>query len=272
MLSFFIVKIMQENNNYGGFFMLILGHYLPFLKRLFVLLTAAAVSIISFIEPAAPPDFYEPAGTADFVLFDALTRAQGITTDGEHLFFSENYGLVKTDLTGENIVKTNLIAIPPALLLKGCKHIGGITYYDGKIYCPIEDSKVFENLYIAVFDAETLKLVKYETVPLEAHEYGIPWCVADKATGLLYSARRDHITTINIYDSDTLELIDYLEIDMPIHKIQGGEVYGGVLYLSVSREGQSIFAVNLATGQVQKIFDRNLGEEVEGEGMTIIRM
>jgi len=198
-------------------------------------------------------------------------RGQGITTDGESFYFSWNLGLTKTDLTGKNIRKQNLIAIPPTLLLKGCSHIGGISYYDGKIYCAIEDSKVFENLYLAVYDAKTLRLLQYKAVVLEDHEFGIPWCAADQDTGLVYSARRDRITTLNVYDPDTLERTDYLELEAPVHKVQGGEVRDGVLYLAVSREEQAIFAVRLATGQVRKVFGRFLGG-AEGEGITILPM
>jgi len=251
--------------------MQVFGYYLPFLKRVLAGFTALLSLLILRFEPAPLPEYHESVSVTDYVLLDALVRGQGVTTDGEAFYFSWNYGITKTDLTGVNIVKLNLIAIPPALLLKGCSHIGGIGYYDGRIYCPIEDSKVFENLYIAVYDARTLKLIKYKAAALEDHEFGIPWCAVDPDTGFVYSARRDHITTLNRYDPDTLELVDYFEIDTPVHKVQGGEVHNGILYLTISREDQAIYAVNLSTGQVQKVFGRFLGG-AEGEGITILPM
>ena len=251
--------------------MQVFGYYLPILKRVLAGLTALAALLIARFEPAPLPEYHPDVGVVDFPLFDALVRGQGVTTDGESFYFSWNFGLTKTDLTGKKILRQNLIAIPPALLLKGCSHIGGIGYYDGRIYCPIEDSSVFENLYIGVYDAKTLKLIQYKAVAPEDHAYGIPWCAVDPATGLVYSARRDQITTLNVYDPDTLELVDYLELDAPVHKVQGGEVYDGVLYLAVSREEQAIFAVKLSTGQVQKVFGRFLGG-AEGEGITILPM
>lgn len=243
--------------------------YLPFLKRALAGLTALLALLILHFEPAPLPEYHPDVAVTDFVLLDALVRGQGVTTDGQNFYFSWNLGLTKTDLTGKRTLRQNLIAIPPALLLQGCSHIGGISYHDGKIYCPIEDSQVFGHLYIAVYDAKTLRLLQYKAVPLEDHEFGIPWCAADPATGRVYSARRDHITTLNVYDPDTLELVDRFEIDAPVHKVQGGEVRDGVLYLAVSREEQAIFAVNLATGQVQKVFGRFLGG-AEGEGITIL--
>lgn len=214
-------------------------------------------------------DYYEPISVQRFGFLDGLMRCQGITTDGNFYYFSMNYGLTKTELDGTTVVKQNLIAIPSELLKLGCKHIGGITYSDEKIYVTIEDSKVFENLYLAVFDANTLELIKYKAMPNEHHENGAPWCVADTENGYLYSARRDHIEELVVYDINTLEFIKTIKLSGTAHKIQGGEIYKGVLYLSASRQAQSIFAVKISTGEVQRVLDRNLVDGTEGEGMTI---
>lgn len=216
------------------------------------------------------PDYVEPVSTRQYALFDALMRGQGIADDGESYYFSWNFGLTKTALDGVTVEARNFIAIPPELLALGCKHIGGITYANGKIYAPIEDSKVFEHLYIAEYDAETLKLIRYKALPLEVHEFGVPWCTADPEAGVIYSARRDHITSLNVYSAETLEYLGQKELTAPVHKVQGGDVYGGVLYLAVSRDTQGIFAVNLSTGEVLKAMDRNLADGCEGEGITVL--
>ena len=247
--------------------MQVLSFNLPILRRVFAGLTALLTLLIARFYPAPPPEYYPDAGVTSFVLFDAVVRAQGITTDGENLYFGWNFGVTKTDLSGKNALRVRLI--PLALLLKGVDHIGGISYYDGKIYCALEDSGAFENLYIGVYDAKSLKLIEYKAVPLENHEFGIPWVAVDRDTGLLYSARRDHFTALNIYDAKSLALVDTLELDAPVHKIQGGEVYNGVLYVSDSREGQTIFAINLATGQAQKLFSRFVPNN-KGQGITIL--
>ena len=249
--------------------MQLFGFNIPILSSVFAGFTALLTLLIGRFAPAPPPEYYPDAGVTSFVLFDAIVRAQGVTTDGENLYFGWNFGVTKTDLTGKSAVKISLL--PMDLLLKGVDHIGGISYYDGKIYCAMEDSGAFENLYIGVYDAKTLKFIKYKAVPLENHEFGIPWVAADRDTGLLYSARRDHFTVLNIYDAESLELVDTLELDAPVHKIQGGEVYDGVLYVSDSRDGQTIFAINLATGQVQKLFQRFVSGD-KGQGMTILPM
>jgi len=247
--------------------MQIFSFNLPIIRRVFAGLTALIALLLAQFYPPEPPEYYPDVGVTSFVLFDALVHAQGVTTDGESFYFGWNFGLTKTDLTGKNVLKINLI--PLALLRKGVDHIGGVSYCDGKVYCAMEDSQTFENLYIGVYDAKTLKLLEYRAVPLENHEFGIPWVAVDRDTGLLYSARRDHFETLNIYDAQSLELVDTLALDAPVHKIQGGEVHDGVLYVADSREGQAVFAINLATGQVQKLFDRFVPGG-KGQGLTIL--
>lgn len=243
-------------------------------KKLFsaalALLTALLLFVSDLNEGPPKPDYFEPVSTTSYTLIDAVVRAQGIANDGDSFYFSSNFGLIKTALDGVTMQAANYLAIPPKLLLLGCKHIGGITYYDGKIYAPIEDSKVFENLYICTYDAETLKFIAAYPLPLDKHENGVPWCVADPSKGYIYSARRDHITSINVYDAETMQFVKTIELNAPVHKVQGGDMYRGILYLSISRDDQAVFAVNLETGEVQKAFARNLADGAEGEGMTII--
>ena len=249
--------------------MQLFGFNLPILRRIFAGLTALLTLVISQFYPAEPEDYYPDNGITSFVLFDALVRAQCITTDEENLYFSWTFGLTKTDITGKDTLKVKVI--PLELLRKGVDHVGGVSYYNGKVYCGLEDSSVFENLYIGVFDAKTLKLLDYKPVSLEDHENGIPWVAVDKDTGLIYSARRDRFDTLNIHDAETLEPRGHLQLEdgAAVHKIQGGEVRDGILYLSDSREKQTIFAINLTTGQVKTLFQRVVAAN-KGQGLTIM--
>ena len=249
--------------------MQLFGFNLPILRRVFAGLTALLTLVMLRFEPPLPPDYHPDVGVTSFVLFDAAVRVQGVTTNGENLFFGWNFGVTKTDMSGQNALRIRLI--PWSLLRRGVDHIGGISYYDGRIFVSLEDSGRFENLYIGVYCARTLRMIKYRPVPLEYHEFGIPWVAVDRDTGLVYSARRDHFEVLNIYDPDTLELVGRLELDAAVPKIQGGEVYNGVLYVADGRNRQAIFAINLATGQVQHLFDRNVPGD-KGQGMTIIPM
>ncbi|MGN0543297.1 MAG: hypothetical protein ACI4JG_07590 [Acutalibacteraceae bacterium] len=239
-----------------------------FIKRIISFSLSWLVLLLNAAE-TPKENFFEPVSTQTFVLTDALRRAQGITTDGTYYYFSSNIGLLKTELDGVTVVKQNTLAIPYELLKLGCKHIGGISYYNGKIYAPVEDSKVFENLYICTFDSQTLELIDYYALPLETQENGVPWCVANPDEGVIYTARRDYPEELNVYDAESLELIGKIPLSETPHKVQGGEMHNGILYLSVSRNEQSVFAVNPKTGQVQVAFERNLPEGSEGEGMTV---
>ena len=244
------------------------------LKAPFFLVISLVVLIVNKGDLPSKKDFLNPAKTQTFVLADALFRAQGVTNDGGYFYFSWNYGLIKTELDGETVVCQNLCAIPYELLRLGCRHIGGITSFDGKIYATIEDSKVFQNLYMARWDAATLKLIDFKPLPLERHENGAPWCAANSDEGVIYSARRDNIEELNVYDAETMEFLRTIPLtsDLPVHKIQGGEMYGGLLYLSASRGSQPVFSADVSSGAVSVAFDRNLADGSEGEGMTVLPM
>lgn len=129
---------------------------------------------------------------------------------------------------------------------------------------------MFEHLYICTFDADTLDFIQAYPLPARAQENGVPWCVANPDKGVIYTARRDYPDTVNVYDANTLELTGSIALSDTPHKVQGGEMYNGILYLSVSRGAQSIYAINPETGEVKLAFERNLFDGSEGEGMAIL--
>ncbi|HZK22356.1 MAG TPA: hypothetical protein VFC76_08810 [Oscillospiraceae bacterium] len=237
----------------------------------------AIMLIVSGFLPAAEPVGAELVETQTFVMTEALTRAQGMTTDGEYYYFSSNFFLIKTTLSGEVVLK-NLMAIPTDLLLKGLNHIGGCSYYDGKIYAAVEDGSDYLTPYIVIYDAETLKYTgeKY-LLPQELHVDGVPWCAVDSEKGFLYTAEWSHAVQLNVFDLDTMEfikgipLIDEHSNTVDIHRVQGSEVYGGKLYCSTdTKDDQPVLSVDLETGVVREVFSRNLGDDAEAEGMTIL--
>lgn len=237
----------------------------------------AIMLIISSFLPVTEPTGAKLVETQTFVMTEALTRAQGMTTDGEYYYFSSNYFLTKTTLSGEVILK-NLIAIPTDLLIKGLNHIGGCSFYDGKIYAAVEDGSDYLNPYIVVYDAETLKYTgeKY-LLPQELHVDGVPWCAVDAEKGVLYTAEWNHAVQLNVFDLDTMELVKEIPLidkhsnTAEIHRVQGCEVYGGKLYCSTDTDGdQPVLSVDLDTGVVKEVFKRNLGDDAEAEGMTIL--
>lgn len=209
---------------------------------------------------------------------DSWERSQDIATDGENYYFSCKYGLIKTELDCTTVVARNADALPDEYVENyGTAHIGGISYYDGKLYCSTEDSKVWNSPIILVYDAETLEFTgeAYHLDPAR-HTRGLPWVCVDPETGLIYTSSRDRSTEIMCYDPKTQQYLDDVVLvnedpDFNIHKIQGGDISGGVLYVATNNDTQAIYSVELSSGKAEKLFDRNLFTGSEGEGLTVLK-
>ena len=208
---------------------------------------------------------------------DSWEHSQDVTTDGESYYFSCKYGIIRTESDGKTVITRNADAIPDEFKAEyGSAHIGGISYYGGKLYCAVEDSKVWQHPLIVVYDAKTLEYTgEFYHLDAEKHTKGLPWICVNPETGIIYCASRDYSTEIMCYDTGAekyLEPITLVNLDpeFNIHKIQGGEVSGGVLYLATNDSTQALFTVDLASGAADKLFDRNLFEGSEGEGLTVL--
>ena len=251
-----------------------LQKYTPVLTPLLVL-TLVLSGIFELATVGARPE--EVAKT--MVLgADSWEHSQDITTDGESYYFSCKYGIIKTELDCKKVIVRNADAIPDDFKAEyGSAHIGGISFYNGKLYCAVEDSKVFEHPLIVVYDAETLEYTgEYYHLDAEKHTKGLPWISVNPETGIIYCAARDNSTEIMCYDTAAGKYLEPIALvnsdpDFNIHKIQGGEVNGGVLYLATNDSTQALYTVDLASGQADKLFDRNLFEGSEGEGLTVLK-
>lgn len=202
---------------------------------------------------------------------DAYFRSQGITSDGESYYFSSKTTLIRTELDGRTTIRGNYSAIPDELKELGIKHIGGMSWYNGYIYAGMEDSKVWDYPIVGVFDAETLELVKYYIMDPELITRGMPWVCVDPETGYLYCM--DHSkkpTMILSYDvNDGMREVGRVPLAEMIPSIQGCEFADGFMYAATNDDTQAIYKVNVATGESEKIINRNLTGG-EGEGMTFI--
>ncbi len=211
----------------------------------------------------------------------AYFRSQGITCDGESLYFSSKTTLVKTETDARTIEAENYSAIPKELAEKyGIKHIGGLSYYNGRIYAGMEDSKVWNYPTVGVFDANSLELAEYYILDMKttdengeerlAVSRGLPWVAVDPASGLLYCT--DHSKQpekLLVFDTaDSMKYVKEIPLDFSIPSIQGAEFLGGVLYAATNDDTQAIYRIDVDTGKTCKIIDRNLTRGSEGEGMT----
>ena len=259
---------------------IIMKKAMDILVKIGAMFTAVALMLVGHFS-ALPESTAEAEliGQDIYVLFDALTMGQGITTDGEYYYTSGCIAPIKVGLlakieiaTGEIVLRNNF-AIPPALIAKGCDHIGGISYYDGLIYASLEGAP-YENNFIVLYDAETLEYTgKFYPLEKAYHMDGVPWVCVDAARGYVYTGEWNHAVRLNIYDLETMEFSHHLELDAELHRIQGCEIFDGILYASSDTKDsggvKEVFSVSLDTGAVSLAFTRNTSEDCEAEGMTI---
>ncbi|MBR6619487.1 MAG: hypothetical protein IKK85_04015 [Clostridia bacterium] len=251
----------------------LLGKKTPFLLPLTVLVLALS----GVFELATAAD--RPAEVDKTILLnaDSWEHSQDMTTDGKYYYFTCKQGIIKTELDSKTVLMRNADALPDKFVEDyGSAHIGGISYYKGKLYCAVEDSKVWQHPLILVYSAYTLEYTgEYYELDPARHTKGLPWVCVDPETGIIYCAARDNATTLMRYDTKAKQYIDDLVLvnsdpDFNIHKIQGCEIYGGVLYAATNDSTQAVYTVDIADGTAEKLFDRNLFSGSEGEGLTIL--
>lgn len=241
---------------------------------------AVLAALVMFFAPAAEStETAELTGTDTFVMESAIIMGQGITTDGEYYYTSGTVtgvnftALSKMDIDTLKVVEKNITPLPSVCKERGNNHIGGISYYNGKIYAPVEGGDEVPAC-IVVFDAETLEAENVYDLPASDYPDGVPWCAVDSETGYLYASVWAQTKKIHVYDvNDGMKYVKTVEISEPVKRIQGGEFYEGTLYLSKDNNDKGkirdILSVNVATGEVNLAAERNIGSEnFEAEGMT----
>ena len=218
-----------------------------------------------------------------FVFEKALLMGQGITTDGEYFYTSGAItalnlnALAKFTYENMEIVDSHINPFPEKCAERGNDHIGGISYYNGKIYASVEDSEEYIYPCIVVFDSETLNATgEVYDLPKDIFDDGVPWCAVDSETGYLYASKWTNANKIYAYDTnDSMKLVKEIPLTGlgVIDRIQGGEFYNGTLYLSNDIENngniKNILSVNVDTGEVKLAAQRDVGgDNVEAEGIT----
>ena len=202
----------------------------------------------------------------------AYFRSQGLTTNGETLYFSSKTTLIRTESDAKTLVNANYFAIPDELKELGIKHIGGLSYYNGYIYAGLEDSKVWNYPIIGVYDADTLELVEYYVMDNEMITRGMPWVCVNPENGYLYCT--DHSknpTKLLVYDTaDKMSFVKEVALEESPYAIQGAEFFDGILYAATNDDTQAVYKITPETGKVEKYLDRNLTSGSEGEGMTFM--
>lgn len=252
---------------------------LNLLKKSLALFFAVSLFLTGGINRLFSGDVYEFDSVSSVIGLETLVRAQGVTNDGEHFYFSGKNCLEKTDGSCEEILALNLNAIPEDLSGKyGVSHIGGISFADGFIYAPLEDSKVWEHPLIALYDCETLEYTGvFFELPADKQTRGVPWVVCDGENGVAYTGDSRNYTEIHVFSLEDFSYLRTVTFDGEIEKIQGGEYYNGLLYFGTNDKTRAVYTVNPQTGATEKLFDRimydyklidNFGGE--GEDLTVL--
>ena len=256
-----------------------------FIEAIIALLTAVCSLLTGFL------DYGTPSATStvelvreDKLVFDqAMYAGQGITTDGEYFYTSGSLtglglaGLAKWDAETMELVCKNDNPIPEYYKdLYGSDHVGGISYYDGKIYAAVEN-KAEDFPLVVTYDAETLEELEIYKLPNTDLPDGIPWCAVDGDNGYLYCSPFNETDYILAFDLETMEFSHMIGLSETVYRIQGGEVYDGVLYLSydvANSNDDKILTVDIGTGEVDGLCTRSLPSMAgnEAEGITVFPM
>ena len=217
------------------------------------------------------------------VFVDAMASGQGVATDGEYYYTSGSItafgmtSITKWDAQTMELVVRNASPIPQEYVkYYGSDHVGGISYYDGKIYAAVENEA--EDLPLVItYDAENLEIIDTYRLPNDNLPDGIPWCCVDGENGYLYCSQFNEVNEILAFDLETMKYSHSIELSEQVVRIQGGEVYDGVLYLSsdiADSNDDKIITVEIESGLVKELCTRSLPSMAgnEAEGITVYPM
>lgn len=242
--------------------------------------------IFSYLLGFSAPAVSEPAkitGKDTMIGISALYAGQGITADENYYYtsgsvFNQKSGIglqfiAKWTADGFKKVKVNYSPIPSANKKQyGCGHIGGISYYDGKIYAAVEGTDYSIN-FVYVYSADDLSLIETYNVSCNILDDGIPWVAVDGENGLLYCSRWGDTDKLLKFNLSDMSPAGEVALSENISRIQGGEFYNGRLYLSKDNShstDESILCVDVKTGKVEPFFNLTMTNyDNESEDLTI---
>lgn len=255
-------------------------------------LAAVFLAQLCLVAPAAAapcPVTWKLVGSDTFRLHDTLMRSQGVTTDGRGWFFSWQGGLSRTTDDYTPMAVGTLPPQPgdtPSLSPDGTNHVGAthigdIDYDDGLIYAPVEDGgqgvgplelndPEYQAPHIALYDATTLLYtgVSYP-VPVASNSDGVPWVAIDRKRRSIYTAewQMPH-DRLNVFDMQ-MHFKRFLPLSFHLNRVQGGEILGHTMYVARDDADKSVFAIDLRSGEVTKLFSLTHPATSELEGIAV---
>jgi hypothetical protein len=234
-------------------------------------ITAVAFTLLLSFTAAA--EHWQQVDSHKFTLWKSLFRSQGLTNDGHgNFWFSSAVSLMKTSDKWASADSFSMFPYPQELYDQGINHIGDIDYFDGKLVIPLEDGSKYQHPYLAIYNAETLEVEKYKSVPRDWQIDGVPWAAVDVTNGHIYSAQYRGTTKLNVYDINTLEPLMQIPMSQEMNAIQGAKVLNGSLYMTanaVAGSGFAIYKMSLATGLIEQVGILS-NDVTEVEGLTFV--
>jgi hypothetical protein len=219
-----------------------------------------------------------------FVLAQALVTGQGVTTDGAFFYTAGAATSLHVTYVGKIDAATMTVAakrlnpLPEVCKARGNDHIGGVSFYNGRIYASVEGGDVCRAC-IVVFDPETLQPTgEVYDLPNEDFSDGVPWLAVDPDTGFLYASRWRHAESVFVFDvNDGMRPVRTIRVGGigELDRIQGGEFYGGALYLSQDNQDagtrKRLLRMDTQTGETTVAAERDVnGRRIEAEDMTFL--
>ncbi len=201
---------------------------------------------------------------------DSAARSQGVTTNGTYWWFSWRFGLQRTDLSFSTLNSNSPTAIPLALGLLGCNHIGDIDLNGNTLWAPIEDGSAYQHPHLVEFDATTLTAGTTHALSTTMLTKGVPWVAVDAPRAALYVAEWDPTPQLFVLSLSTVAYQKAIPIRPTLGRIQGAKVFEGSLYASLDDTAKSIVKINLETGTAQSLFTVTGAAGGEEEGLAFL--
>lgn len=245
-----------------------------FLKKTPSLFVALTVFLTVLADPVAGnTTSARLVGEEVRTLIDASFMSKGLTNDGKVFYtsgtisFAKYTALAKYEIGSLKRVDYKVFPVNWELIRKGYDSIGGLSYYNGKLYAAMESENGRAAPCIAVFDAESLSYETSYDLPVSWFPQGIKWVAVDPNTGLLYTCAWPYADTIHAFKVDaTMAHVEEIEVtgSASLDRICGGDAYGGSLYLSQDIESsriKDVVQIDLENNEANVLFTRDCGRE-----------
>ncbi len=215
------------------------------------------------VEPSVPlapvvvfaqaPTIFDPVPI--FISPDTGTH-QGYATDG-----TSHYSFGTLDLSRKDPGWSNVVANKaPFEGLSGYNHLGDGDYYDGTLFVPAEtytSCDAFSNQSIVLFNAHDLSRITSSLIAPEWHE--VSGIAVDQAAGVMYLSSYCDGFRIFKYDLSSRMYVGSLELSQNVPSIQGLAFKNGWLYAASDSATKAIFAIDVRSGQVERVLTVNFG-------------